>query len=140
MRQLHAVLRLTWAAGLSARQSARSLGLRRPTVAAYVRRAQVAGLSWPRPDGLAAATLAQPLFPSSAPPAPATRLVPAGATVHHERKRQGATLCLLWQAYKAATPAGFPYSGFCHASRAWASTLPLVMRQTHRAGEKLFVD
>jgi transposase len=32
------------------------------------------------------------------------------------------------------------YSWFCHAYRGWASKLDLVMRQTHRAGEKLFVD
>ena len=140
MRQIHEVLRLKWAAGLSERQIARSLGLSRPTVAAYVRRAQVAGLSWPLPDGLDAATLDQRLFPSSATPAPATRLVPDWATVHHELKRKGVTLFLLWQEYKATTPEGFQYSWFCHAYRAWASKLTLVMRQTHRAGEKLFVD
>jgi transposase len=31
-------------------------------------------------------------------------------------------------------------SWFCHTYRAWARTLDLVMRQTHRAGEKLCVD
>ena len=52
MRQVHEVLRLKWAVGLSDRQIARSLGLSRPPVAAYVQRAQVAGLSWPLPAGL----------------------------------------------------------------------------------------
>ena len=140
MRQIHEVLRLKWAAGLSERQIARSLGLSRPTVAAYVRRAQVADLSWPLPAGLDAATLEQRLFPASATPTPATRLVPDWTTVHHELKRKGVTLFLLWQEYKAATPDGFQYSWFCQAYRAWASKLNLVMRQTHRAGEKLFVD
>src|SRR5262244_1400808 len=59
MRQIHEVLRLKWAAGLSERQIARSLGLSRPTVAAYVRRAQMAGVSWPLPDEIDAATLDQ---------------------------------------------------------------------------------
>ena len=140
MRQVHEVLRLKWAVGLSDRQIARSLGLSRPTVAAYVRRAQVAGLSWPLPEGLDAATLEQRLFPASATLAPTTHLVPDWATVHHELKRKGVTLFLLWQEYKATTPDGFQYSWFCHAYRAWASKLNLVMRQTHRAGEKLFVD
>jgi transposase len=49
-------------------------------------------------------------------------------------------LFLLWQAYKATTPEGFQYSWFCQAYRAWAGTRDLVMRQHHRAGEKLFVD
>lgn len=91
MRQIHEVLRLKWAAGLSERQIARSLGLSRPTVAAYVRRAQVAGLSWPLPEGLDAATLEQRLFPASATLAPTTHLVPDWATVHHELKRKGVT-------------------------------------------------
>jgi transposase len=84
--------------------------------------------------------LEQRLFPSSATPVPATRLVPNWATVHHELKHTGVTLFLLWQEYKAATPEGFQYSWFCQAYRAWASKLNLVMRQSHRAGEKLFVD
>jgi transposase len=33
-----------------------------------------------------------------------------------------------------------PYSWFCHTSRAWAQNLALVLRQPHRAGEKLCVD
>jgi transposase len=140
MRQIHEVLRLKWAAGLSERQLARSLGLSRPTVAAYGRRAQVAGLSWPLPDGLDAAPLEQRLFPSSSTPVPTTRLVPDWSTVHHALKRKGVTLFLLWQEYKAATPDGFQYSWCCHAYRAWASKLNLVMRQSHRAGEQLFVD
>lgn len=38
------------------------------------------------------------------------------------------------------TPDGMPYRWFCHTYRAWARQLDLVMRQTHRAGEKLCVD
>ena len=67
-------------------------------------------------------------------------MVPDGATVHHELKRQGVTLFLLWQEYKAATPDGMQDSWFCHTYKAWASQLDLVMRQTHRAGEKRCVD
>src|SRR3989449_7388605 len=140
MRQVHEVLRLKWAVGLSDRQIARSLGLSRPTVAAYVQRAQVAGLSWPLPDGLDAATLEQRLFPPSPATGPVPNLAPDWPTVHHELKRKGVTLFLLWQEYKAATPEGFQYSWFCQASRAWVGKLDLVMRQSHRAGEKLFVD
>ena len=140
MRQVHEVLHLKWAVGLSDRQIARSLGLSRPTVAAYVQRAQGAGLSWPLPDGLDAATLEQRLFPSSPAPGPFTPQAPDWATVHHELKRKGVTLFLLWQEYKATTPEGFQYSWFCQAYRTWTSKLNLVMRQSHRAGEKLFVD
>jgi transposase len=105
-----------------------------------VQRAQVAGLSWPLPDGLDAATLEQRLFPPSPALGPVIPQAPDWPTVHHELKRKGVTLFLLWQEYKATTPEGFQYSWFCQAYRAWASKLNLVMRQSHRAGEKLFVD
>src|SRR5439155_421090 len=136
MRQVHEVLRLKWAGGLSDRQIAQSLGLSRPTIAAYVQRAQAAGLSWPLPEGLDEATLERLLFPPPPTKGLFTPVAPDWATVHHELKRKGVTLFLLWQEYKTATPEGFQYSWFCQAYRAWASKLNLVMRQSHRAGEK----
>ena len=50
------------------------------------------------------------------------------------------TLALLWQEYKAAHPEGMQYSWFCKHYRAWTAKLDVVMRQEHRAGEKVFVD
>jgi transposase len=46
----------------------------------------------------------------------------------------------LWQEYKAQHPAGYQYSQFCYWYRQWAKKIDPVMRQEHRAGEKLFVD
>lgn len=140
MRQIKEVLRLKWAGGLSDRQIAHSLSVSRPTVAEYVRRAQAAGLSWPLPATLDDTALERLLFPAAPAPPPGVRLVPDWSTVHRELKRKGVTLFLLWQEYKTATPEGFQYSWFCQAYRAWAGTRDLVMRQHHRAGEKLFVD
>ena len=140
MRQVYEVLRLKWGQGLSERKIAQSLGISRPAVAEYVRRAQAAGLSWPLPATCDAGALERLLFPAAPARSPATHMVPDWAIVHHELKRKGVTLFLLWQEYKAATPDGLQYSWFCHTYRAWASKLDLVMRQTHRAGEKLFVD
>src|SRR4029453_1068171 len=98
------------------------------------------GCAWATPEGLDDATLEQRLFPP--PPARDTLppLAPDWPTGHHELKRKGVTLFLLGQAYKATTPEGCQSSWFCQAYRAWASKLNLVMRQSHRAGEKRFVD
>ncbi len=61
--------------------------------------------------------------------------------VHKELRRPGVTLLLLWLEYKEAHPDdGYSYSQFCVHYRAWQGHLDLVMRQEHRAGEKLFVD
>ena len=47
---------------------------------------------------------------------------------------------LLWQEHKELHPQGYQYSQFCHLYRQWANQIDPVMRQEHRAGEKLFVD
>ncbi len=47
---------------------------------------------------------------------------------------------LLWEEYRAEQPAGYSYTQFCFHYQEWKSRLKLVMRQTYRAGEKLFVD
>lgn len=140
MRQVYEVLRLKWGQGLRDRKIAHSLGISRPAVAAYVCRAEAAGLSWPLPETYDGGTLERWLFPSVPARTAAPHLVPDGATVHQERKRKGVTLFLLWQDYKVATPEGLQDSWFCQTYRAWASKWDLVMRQTHRAGEKRFVD
>jgi transposase len=140
MRHVTKVLRLKWGQGLSDRKIAQSLGISRPTVAEYVRRAQAAGLSWPLPATLDETALERLLFPPHAVRPIPSRPEPDWATVHHELKRKGVTLFLLWQEYKSTTPEGFQYSRCCQGYRAWTGTLDLVMRQSHRAGEKLFVD
>ncbi len=140
MRQIREVLRQKWELGFSNRQIGRSCGLSRPTVAAYLRRAEAASLSWPLSGELDDNELEDKLFPP--PPAiPAEqRTVPDWSVVHRELKRKGVTLQLLWDEYKAANPEGFQYSWFCEHYRRWLGKLDVVMRQTHRAGEKLFVD
>lgn len=140
MRQVREVLRLKWACGLSDRKIAHSLRVSRPTVAEYVRRAQTAGLTWPLPDTLDDATLERQLFATAVHTPLARRPMPDWTVVHQELKRKRVTLLLLWQEYKALTPEGLQDSQFCEAYRQWVGHLDLVMRQSHRAGETLFVD
>jgi len=139
MRKVREVLRLALAGGLNQRQVARSLSLSPTTVGEYLRRAESAGLTWPLPD-LDDAQLEGRLYPIMARGQADTRAIPDWAAVHRELKRKGVTLLLLWQEHKAAHPDGLQYSQFCDRYRAFAGRLDLVMRQHHRAGEKLFVD
>ncbi len=139
MRQIREVLRQKWGLGLSNRQISASCGLSRPTVAEYLRRAEAAGLSWPLSSELDDDELERKLFPPPSMPA-AARPLPDWSVVNQEFKRKGVTLALLWDEYKAANPEGFQYSGFCEHYRRWLGKVDVVMRQTHRAGEKLFVD
>ena len=61
--------------------------------------------------------------------------------IHQElRSHRHLTLALLWQEYKETHPGGYQYSRFCELYRAWAKKLDVVLRQEHRAGDKLYVD
>ena len=60
--------------------------------------------------------------------------------IEQELQRPGVTRMLLWQEYKTLNPDGYQYSQFCHLYRQWVKQLDPVMRQEHRAGEKMFVD
>jgi len=86
-------------------------------VAEYVRRAQAAGLSWPLPDPLDDTVLERQLVATAAHTPIAQRPTPDWTIVHQELKRQGVTLLLVWQEYKASTPDGLQYSQFCEAYR-----------------------
>lgn len=55
-------------------------------------------------------------------------------------RRRGVTPALLWEEYRAAHPDGFGYSWFCEHYGAFKSRLRPPMRQSHAAGEKVFVD
>ncbi|MBS0641359.1 MAG: sigma-70 region 4 domain-containing protein, partial [Proteobacteria bacterium] len=70
MRQVREVLRLKYACGHSERQIAGAVGISRYTVAEYLRRATVIGLTWPVPPELDDAALERKLF---TPPGSAAR-------------------------------------------------------------------
>ncbi len=140
MRKIRECLRLRLEAGLSQRQVATSLRMSRDSIGEYLRRFAASGLGWPLPEGLSDAELEQRLFPPAPVVASDSRVVPDWMQVHQERRRPGVTLMLLWEEYRAAHPAGFGYSGFCQHYEQWSGALDVVMRQTHRAGEKLFID
>jgi transposase len=140
MRKIREVLRLKWANNLSERKVAKSCNISRPAVVSYVERAKLAGLSWPLPDALTDAQLEQLLFPSSKKQAIQNRVIPDWLVVHQELQKKNVTQFLLWQEYREQHPKGYQYSWFCDQYRDWLGRRDYSMRQTHRIGEKLFVD
>jgi len=140
MRTLKEIFRLKYETGLSHRQIARRCGIGHPTVGEYMRRLEAAGLDWAQASAMDETALEAKLFPPPPSPSAGRRAEPDWAEVHRELKRKGVTLMLLWQEYKAAYPDGFQYTWFCDHYRAWVGQLDVVMRQHHRAGEKLFID
>lgn len=142
MRKIKEVLRLKHEHGLSDRQIALSCGIARSTVSEYLMRARAAGITWPV-TGLDDGSIEARLFPDRRGKAESKepRPMPDFAEIHNElRTHKHLTLQLVWEEYKRTHADGYQYSQFCDLYRRWAKMLDLVLRQTHRAGEKLFVD
>ena len=141
MRMIRDVLRLS-ASGLSRRQIAASLGIGPTAAGECVRRARLAGVSWPLPEDMTDTALEAWIFPASAAVAErsARRPQPDWPKLHRELRRKGVTLQLLWEEHRGGHPDGYGYSRFCELYRAWEGRLSPTMRQTHVAGERLFVD
>ena len=111
MRKIREVLRLYFAAALSIRAIACSVGTSPSPVADYLRPAEGVGLSWPVPEAVDDAGLERRLFPASPPSSP-LRPLPEWSEVHREFRPTRVTLSLLWQEYKVLHPGGLQYSWF----------------------------
>jgi transposase len=140
MRKIREVFRLKFDCAISNRQIAKSCSIARSTVAEYLFRFQQADLSWPLPQDIDDSQLEQLLYPQL-PTLPAhERPLPDWSYIHQQLRHKSVTLMLLWQEHKELHPQGHQYSQFCYLYRQWAKKIDPVMRQEHRAGEKLFVD
>ena len=139
MRKIRQVLRLAYTTTLSLRAMARSLEISRDSVNDYILRSKAVGLTWPLPDNLDDAELEAMLFPTAMQKLK-RKTEPDWAYVHQELKRTGATLVALHEEYLKANPDGLRRTQFCERYRQWCKTLKRYLRQTHVAGERVFVD
>lgn len=141
MKKLKDILRLKYGQKLTHRQIAKSLSVSPSVVSRYAARAAQMGITdWPLDDTWDDVTLKNTFVNTKAPLK--KHSLPNWQEVQNELKaRKYMTLQLLWEEYVEQNPAGYySYNHYCRMYRQWCSTLRLSMRQTHHAGEKLFVD
>jgi transposase len=135
------IIRLKFSAGVPTREIWRRLGLAPSTVRETLNRLASAGLSWPLREGISDAELETALYANRRSKRGHRRHAePDWPAVHRELKRKHVTLLIVWDEYIAANPGGYSYSRFCELYRGFEAKLSVTMRQTHVAGERLFVD
>ncbi len=141
MRDVREVMRLYREGCVPVREIARLTGVARSTVQDMLGRFERSDLEWPVPVEISDAELEARLYgPAGVKPGRRKLPEPDWALVARELKRKHVTLQVLWEEYYAANPDGYRYSRWCDLFRRWEGRLPLVMRQSHAGGEKLFVD
>jgi transposase len=140
MRKIREVLKLHYINECTNREIAASVGISASTISTYLSRAKMFGLKWPLSEQLSDEQLYAYLFPQKTDSKSGKRPTPDLQWIHKELKRKGVTLLLLWYEYRSHYPDGYGYSRFCAMYREFLGKLNPVMRITHHAGEKLFVD
>jgi transposase len=142
MRKIRDILRLRLAGGLSIRQIKASTKVSIGAIQKLLARAEEEGLSWPLPPELDDdSRLASLFYPAADTRASSRYQVPDWSAIHQELKRKGVTKQLLWEEYTQQYPNRcYSYSQFCDRYAHWRGLQKRSMRQTHKAGEKCFVD
>lgn len=141
MRRVREILRYRFEQRFGHKAISRRVGAAPSTVRETLRRAAVAGLTWPLGDEVSDAVLEAALYRAAGTKTGHRRCPePDWPAVHRELKRKHVTQQIVWDEYIALHPDGYRYSRYCDLYRGWAAKLPVTMRQTHAAGDKLFVD
>jgi len=141
VRKIKEVLRLRFELGLGLRAIARSCSIGLGTAHEYLQRAEAAGVKWPLGEDWDEGRLEAALFGGPPRPRPTVLPMPDFAELHRQRQlHPHLTQQLLWEEYRQANPDGYRYSRFCGLYQRWRRKQDVVMRQEHKAGEKVFVD
>ncbi len=140
MFKIKEMLRLKYECGLSIRKISKSCCISRPAVSNYLESAETNNLGWEQIKALSDDELKSLLLKNQGNKNISDKAVPDWNYIHQELKRANTTLALLWQEYREEHPEGYQYSWFSDLYGQWRKKLRLTMRQTHKAGEKLFVD
>jgi transposase len=132
-------LRLSLDNGFSERSISKLVGVSKTSVHNYLVLFSVSGLPWPLPvEYLNEETLSKKLnahYQSNI--APQLNFV----EIHHELlSDKKVTLLLLWEEAQLKKEMPYSYAHFARLYREWLKSQPSVMRQSHKAGEKVFVD
>ena len=139
MRIYIQIFKLKFERHLSNRQIALTLNIGRSTVNDLVVRFGHLDLSWPLPESVSLDPLDKALMPGRN--YHTQRQLPDWIEVNINLTKPGVTKQLLWQEYQAEHGIrALGYTQFCTHYRAWKGQQRRSMRQTHKAGEKLFID
>ena len=143
MKQVRDVLQLHSVMELSLRRIQGATSVAKSTISDYIKRFKTSGLNIEQINILDDDTLRLKLFPEYSSVVVSKKAMPDMNYLYKEmklRKKTKITLMLLWEEYIETNPDGYCYSQFrLHYSR-FKQTLNPSMRQTHLAGEKVFVD
>lgn len=151
MSKIREILRVRFVSGVkSVRALARSVGCGKTRVSEILGMAEAVGiLSWNDVEPFSEVELEKLFYPEPRNRAGIVspqrfielqETLPDWSEVHEQLRDSNVTLALLWAEYRVDHPTGYQYTQFVEYHRRWRGKVALVMRQTHKPGEKGFID
>jgi transposase len=138
MEKAREILRQHYELGLSQREIAESVKVALGTVSGVLAKARAAGISYP--PGLNNKELGSILYPPKEGDGKSNHAEPDMEHIHREMQKDGVTLTLLWEEYKAEHPDGLMFTQFCERYRAFRKHNDVYMHKIYKAGERMMVD
>jgi transposase len=132
------IARLLLECNLGIRPIARACNISASTASTYVEKFKELGASYKEICEIDEDALSELLFPEEEKPS--SKPAPDFIYLHREMKKKGVTLQLLYEEYKRDNPDGYERTQFYYLYHNWVKKTDPVMRLTHKAGEKMFVD
>jgi len=139
MRKVREIFRLSMQYGVKNREISRSCSISHTVVNNYLKRVKELDLTFDEIDKMSDEELKKSLR-NIAVSSPGTQAVPNWEFVNQELKKKSVTMELLWQEYRDLYPEGYARSQYYKLYARWKKRLNVSLRQSHKAGEKLFVD
>jgi len=140
MRKIREILRLGLQKGKCLREISRSCSIAHKTAGKYLRRTKELSLSYEQIIQMDDAEIKRLIVKECGSEKVRSRPEPDWEYIHGEMKKKGVTRQLLWQEYKEVYSDGYQSTQFCDLYARWKRKLKISLRQTHKAGEKTFVD
>lgn len=141
MRKIRELLKLKFEQNVSARQSAKNVGIGKTAASQYISGFKSSGLEITQIAALSDTNLLQVI--NNKKESENYRYKHLSDQFPHfekELKRNGVTLQLLWIEYADSNSDSYGYSQFCHHYYHWCREKKVSMRMEHKAGDKMFVD
>ena len=139
VRKIKDILRLSLA-GVSKSKIQEITNISRKTIREYLHQAECTQVNFADIADLSDIEIYKKLFPETTVAKTELKPQPDWAYVIQEMKRKHVTLLQLHREYIEQYPQGIQYSQFGEYYRRFVKKLDITMRQTHRYGEKGFVD
>jgi len=141
MRKVRELLRLNFEQNISARQSAKILGIGKTAASQYISGFKASGLNILNVEAMSDSELLNVInLKKETENIRYKALSDQFSYFEKELKRTGVTLQLLWKEYSETHTDYYGYSQFCHHYYHWRKQKKVSMRMEHKAGDKMFVD